>query len=82
MKEPEKQQIKLQDYIFECKFESGFKQYMETNFDLRNSEKYLMGGDQGGMMTLDLVIKVFMASFVWKNIIFDRLQGPVIQERI
>ena len=64
--------VELKDFIFECKFENGFKQYMETNFELKNLEKYLLV-EKGGIFTLDLIIKVFMASFVWKNIIYDHL---------
>jgi hypothetical protein len=54
---------------------------METNFELKNLEKYLLI-ETGGIFTLDLIIKVFMASFVWKNIIFDHMQKPLIKERI
>ena len=76
-RQPETQLIEVKDYIHVCKFESGFKQYLDTNFELKNMSKYLLI-EQGGIFTLDLIIKVFMASFVWKNIIFDHMQRPII----
>ena len=81
LEEPAKPPIEVDDFIYRCKFESGFKDYIEANFETKNLEKYLMV-EQGGIFSLDLVIKVFMASFVWKNIIFDHMQKPLLQERI
>ena len=54
---------------------------METNFDMKDLAKYLLI-EKGGIFNLDLIIKVFMASFVWKNIILDHMQKPLVQERI
>lgn len=50
----------------------GFKQYLDTNFELKNLEKYLMS-EKGGFFNFDFIVKVFMASFTWKNIIFDHM---------
>jgi hypothetical protein len=73
--------IELKDYIFELKFEEGFKQYMNSNFDLKDLEKYVL--DQKlGLFHFDCIIKIFMASFVWKNIIFDAAQAPYLKERL
>lgn len=80
-KKPEAKVVEVPDYIFDCKWNNGFKQYMEANFELNNLEKYLIV-ETGAIFTFDLITKVFMASFVWKNIIHDHMTKPLMQERI
>jgi len=72
--------VKLPDYIKTHQLEEGFAQYCATNFDLENKEKYLLD-DKLGLFSFDCIVKVFMAAFVWKNIIADRANKPFLKER-
>ena len=77
---PKQETVELKDYIFELQLEEGFKGYIEANFDMKDKSKYLMD-EKLGLFTFDCLIKVFMASFVWKNICMDKAQGPFLQQR-
>ena len=77
---PTPKPIEVKDYIHDMKLEEGFKQYCETNFDLKNREKYLID-EKLGLFSFECITKIFMASFVWKNIVMDKAQGPFLQQR-
>ena len=71
---------KIDDLIQENNLEKNFLNYMGQNFDMKNPSKYLEDLDKG-IFSFDFVQKVFMAAFVWKNILVDHVCKPIVSKR-
>lgn len=71
---------KLEDYIEQAQFNKTFENYCSTNFDMKNLPKYLED-EANGIFSFDFILKIFLTSFLFKNLVFDQLRKPLISER-
>ena len=73
-------ETKLEDYIEQTKFTSTFESYCSQNFDMKNLPKYLED-EASGVFNFDFILKIFLTSFLFKNLVYDKMKGPLISQR-
>ena len=71
---------KIEDLIQKNGLEKNFNTYMSQQFDMKNPSKYIEDLDSQ-IFSFDFVQKVFMAAFVWKNILVDHVCKPIVVKR-
>ena len=57
-----------------------FQNFCKNHFDLKNLYKYLEDEDKG-IFTFEFIQKIYLVSFVFKNLVLDVAKAPLISER-